>query len=140
MNARDNSSKQKLSLESTGGKAIEITLDDDGELVVGVDDPTADDYTDFILSAPDLLRVRDWLNRALPAPETRAERAVQEIQGVALQFGRAIVYGAPAIYPWLAEDDPAQHNCDAMGCGTHHVLARIVPDEVPAPKTGDVAP
>jgi hypothetical protein len=66
--------KQSLLLESTGGKAINITLDDDGELVVCVDDPTADDYTDFILSASDLLRVRDWLNRVLPAPEPSVTR------------------------------------------------------------------
>lgn len=57
------SSKKCLSLESTGGKAISISIDDDGELIIGIDDPTADDYTDFILSAPDLQRVREWLTR-----------------------------------------------------------------------------
>ena len=39
---------------------------------------------------------------------------------------RVLVVGHPGVYDWLAEDDPQQHNCDAMGCSSfEHVIARV---------------
>jgi hypothetical protein len=37
--------------------------------------------------------------------------------------GFIIVCGQPPVD--VAEDSPDYHNCDAMGCGCDHVLARI---------------
>ncbi len=39
---------------------------------------------------------------------------------------RVIILGKPTEEPddW-ADDDPRRHNCDEMGCGQDHVLARL---------------
>ena len=36
-----------------------------------------------------------------------------------------VVMGTPTHNEELAEDAPEQHDCDEMGCGSDHVLARF---------------
>ena len=47
--------------------------------------------------------------------------------GLAYDNGKEIfICGQPKLYgPEVAEDDPRQHNCDQMGCGRDHVIARF---------------
>lgn len=47
------------------------------------------------------------------------------IQRVCIWKGQAIVLGVPASHEDLPPDHPAQHDCDLMGCGMYHVLARV---------------
>ena len=64
--------------------------------------------------------------RAAPPPgalHSYTQPAV--IQQVWMENGTAIVLGIPAHFGELPEDHEWQHNCDAMGCGQCHVLARI---------------
>jgi hypothetical protein len=58
---RTSKTKSPLALESSGGKPLLFTMDDDGELVVGINDERDDSYTDFILTVPDLQKLREWL-------------------------------------------------------------------------------
>jgi hypothetical protein len=37
-----------------------------------------------------------------------------------------LIVGHPGVYGWLSEDDPQQHNCDAMGCSSlEHIIANV---------------
>lgn len=47
------------------------------------------------------------------------------IQGITLVGDTAIVHGIPGCCDDMPEDHKDSHNCDAMGCGYAHVLARI---------------
>lgn len=63
--------------------------------------------------------------RAAHEPPASRESEPQIVRGVAEQIGHYIVYGTPGVWGWLPEDHEAQHNCDAMGCGQDHALARF---------------
>jgi hypothetical protein len=54
--------KERLKLVSVGGKDVTFRLDDDGELIIEIED-----YTDAIMSVPDMQRIAEWLR---PSPET----------------------------------------------------------------------
>jgi hypothetical protein len=71
---------------------------------------------DCVAGAPVVQSIDAALMRDFQAPV---------IQSVWQEMGRAIVLGIPGHYPWLPEDHDLQHNCDAMGCGQCHVLARL---------------
>lgn len=74
------------------------------------------------------------------APSLRATIAAQQQEIARLKSGRSmngtargrayeterewIVCGTPDEHEGLDENDPRHHNCDAMGCGQDHVLAR----------------
>lgn len=75
MSAQSSKQKIPLKLESSGGKPLSFTLDDDGELVVGINDERDGSYTDFILTVPDLQKLREWLGSVpeTPAPPVRGQ-------------------------------------------------------------------